>query len=363
MNTVEKGNQLKDEYHRYTGRKITFIIGCIVAAFVALGVSLCIGASDIGFFDVYRILFDHMMGKTYEIGTPEFIDDYIVCDSRLPRAVFALVAGAGLAVGGAVMQSVMKNALADPYTTGISSGACFGVAVSIVLGIGITNGGTGIGDTGTILNTFLFALIPMAFITTIAPRSNTSPATLILAGVAISYIFNALSTVLLITTDAETLSIVYRWQVGSLTDITWNSLPLMSGINIAGIVIVLFLSKKLNILALGDDNAKSLGLNVNNMRIICLMIVSFMVASVVSYAGIIAFIGLISAHIIRRVIDSDNRFVIPAAAAFGALFLLCSDIIARYLSPTDSIPVGVILSFVGAPIFLALIILQKKGMW
>ena len=350
------------EYRRYTNRKIIFVAACLLLAFILVGLSVYVGARDIEFIDVYRYLANHISGVTYEPGSVEFYNDFIIWNVRLPRVVFAAIAGAGLAVGGAIMQNVMNNPLADPYTTGISSGACFGIAVAIILGITVSSV-TQTDNMGVILNAFIFALIPMALIVAIAPKTNSSPATLILAGVAISYIFNALTTVLMMSTNAETLAEVYRWQVGSLDRITWNSLPLMTAINMAGVIVAFVMARKLNVLALGDESAKSLGLNANNLRIVCLMIISFMVASVVCYAGIISFIGLISAHIVRTVIGSDNKFVIPAAAAFGGLFMMAADVAARYLSPSDAIPVGVMLSFVGAPIFLILIVQQKRSIW
>jgi len=357
----DSGTALKSDYKSYTGRKVIFITICAVAAVLLLGLSIYIGGSDLSLGRIYELLWHHLCGWTYQKGTDDFLDDFVVWNVRLPRAIFALVAGAGLAVGGVVMQSVMKNPLADPYTTGISSGACLGVAVAVILGLSFTN--AGIGSAGLVLNAFLFAVIPMILIIIIAPRAGSSTATLILAGVAISYLFNALTTLLMMSTDAETLSLVYRWQVGSLTNVKWSSVPLMFFINIGGILTVSFLAARLNILVLGDDSAKSLGLNADAMRVLCLFILSLMVASVVSYAGIIGFIGLVSPHIVRMLIDADNRFVIPASAAFGAVFLLGADIIARWLSPTDAVPVGVVLAFIGAPIFLYLIIRQKKAIW
>ena len=291
----------------------------------------------------------------------DFHDDYVVWNLRLPRTVFAVIAGAGLAVGGAVMQSVMKNPLADPYTTGISSGACFGMALAIVLGITVT--GSGLSDMGGIINSFIFAIIPMAIIILVAQRAGSSPATLILVGVAITYIFNAFTTLLMMITDSETLATVYRWQIGSLSDLTWDSIPVMAVINITGIFVLMMLSRKLNVLSLGDDNAKSLGLDVDMMRIVCLLAISLMIASVVCYCGIIGFVGLIIPHIVRRVIESDNLFVIPASAAFGAVFLLGADAIARFLSPLDAIPVGVVMAFIGSPLFLYIIIRSKKEVW
>lgn len=350
------------EYRRYTKRKVVFVSVCLLLAFLFLGLSISVGARDIGFLEVYRILFDHICGVQYEPGSSEAVSDYIVWNVRLPRTLFALVAGAGLAVSGAIMQNVMNNPLADPYTTGISSGACFGVAVAVILGVSVSVTSQ-LSNMGVIFNAFIFALFPMLLIMAVGSRRASSPATLILAGTAISYIFNALTTVLMMTTNSETLAEVYRWQVGSISEITWSSLPLMASVNIAGMFIAMVLANKLNVLALGDESAKSLGLNVNNMRLVCMMVVSFMVASVISYAGIISFVGLISAHIVRYVVHSDNKFVIPASAAFGALLMIGADIAARYLSPTDSIPIGVMLSFIGAPIFLALVIKQKRSMW
>ena len=165
-------------------------------------------------------------------------------------------------------------------------------------------------------------------------------------------------------TDAETLASVYRWQVGSLgNNLSWNELPLMVTVNVVGSAILILLSSKLNVLTLGDDSAKSLGMNADMMRVVCLFIISFMIASIVCYCGIIGFIGLVVPHIIRILIDSDNKFVLPASMALGSVFLLSADIIARMLSSLDAIPVGVVLSFIGSPIFLYLIIRQKKEVW
>jgi iron complex transport system permease protein len=352
-------NELKESYKKYTKTKIIFISACIVVAVLAVGLSVYVGGRDVSFFDVYKTIFNHLIGNSFDINSKEGLDDYIIWNIRLPRAIFAAIGGACLAVGGAVMQSVMKNPLADPYTTGISSGACFGVAIGMVLGL------TAFGQMGNyaiVINAFVFAMIPMVLIILIAPRNN-SPATLILAGVALSYLFNALNTILLVTTDAETLAHVYRWQIGSLENITWNAVPIVAVISITGVVVISLLSRKLNIMSLGDAQAKSLGLDVNTMRIVCLVIMSAMVASVIAFAGIIGFVGLIAPHIVRMIIGSDNQYVIPASAAFGAAFLMIADIVGRMLADIGAVPVGVVISFIGAPIFLYLIIRQRRSIW
>ena len=358
---MDSKERLRADYRSYIGRKIVFIVGCILAAIILVGLSVYFGGTDLSLAQVYEIIWNHINGAKYEPGTDEFIDDYVVWSIRLPRAIFAIIAGAGLAVGGAVMQSVMKNPLADPYTTGISSGACFGMAVAIILGITIA--GDGFSDMGGIINAFIFAVIPMLLIILISQRMGSMPATLILAGIAITYIFSSLTTLLMMMSDSATLATVYRWQIGSFTDIRWGSIPLVVCINFVGIAVLMLLSRKLNVLALGDDSAKSLGLNTDMMRVICLFIISFMIASIVCYCGVFGFVGLIIPHIVRALIDSDNAFVIPASGALGGIVLLSADVIARYLSVLDAIPAGVIMSFIGAPIFLYIIIQSKREVW
>jgi len=356
--TGESG--IKEAYRRYTHKKIIFVLCCLILCFVAIGSSVTVGGRDLSILQVYDVIYNHLIGMQFESGTSEWLDDYIIWDVRLPRALFALVAGAGLAVSGAAMQSVMKNPLADPYITGISSGACFGVAVAAVMGIFVMDGTlSGV----SVFDAFIFALIPMLAMIFLSPTSKSSPATLILAGVAISYLFNALTTLLLSFTDSETLATIYTWQIGSLTDITWGCLPLSLIITLFGSVTMMFLSKKMNMLSMSDEEAKALGLNVENLRVVIMVLVSLIVASIVAYAGVIGFVGLISPHIVRMLIDSDNRFVVPASALFGASLLLICDVISRMMSSVGSVPVGVVVSFVGAPIFLYMVIKQSKNMW
>lgn len=352
--------RMEREYESYTRRKLLFIAICLLICILAVGTSVTVGGRTLSFIEVYQTIFSHILDGEPTTGTSEWLDDYIVWDIRLPRAIFAIVAGAGLAVAGATMQSVMKNPLADPYTTGVSSGACFGVAIAAVLGLTVMSGET---SGASVINSFVFALIPMLAIMFIAPRNGVSPATLILAGVAISYLFNALTTIVLTFTDSETLATVYEWQLGTITNVTWESVPVPFAVTVLGSVSTILLSKKLNVLSLGDDQATTLGLSVERMRMVLLILVSLMAASIISYAGIIGFVGLVSPHIVRMLIDSDNRFVIPGSALFGAAFLLLCDVVVRLLSPVESIPVGVVVSFIGAPIFLYLIIRQSRSMW
>ena len=347
-------------YRSYTKRKVLFVLGCLIVTVLSFGLSVSTGNRELSMFEVYKITIDHIMGATYEIGTEEYYNDIVVWDGRVPRAMFAIVAGAGLAIAGSTMQSVLKNPLADPYTVGISSGACFGVAVAEVLGIVIVGAATG---NSRVFNAFLFALIPMVAIVMISPRENVSPATLILAGVAITYLFNSLTTILLSFTDAETLANIYEWQLGTLSNITWDKVWMPLFLTAIGSAILVFLARQMNILALGDAQATSLGLNVKRLRLLLLVLSSAVVAGIVAFAGIIGFVGLIAPHIVRLIIDSDNKFVIPGAAMFGAAFFLLCDTLDRWLFGMAEVPVGVIISFIGAPIFLLLIVKQSRSMW
>ena len=349
---------LKKEYRRHIFFKILFILVCVVFVIIAGAVSVTIGGYEISWTDVYKVIFNHIMGVEYDPFSKESMDDYIIWEKRMPRVVFAVVAGIGLAVSGVAMQSIMKNPLAEPYTTGVASGAHLGVAIAMGMGITLI-----MEPFGLIGNAFLFALIPVTIVIVFASRMGDSVASIILVGTALTYLFNAFSTFILVHLDSETLMNVYKWQVGTIRSLTWKETTIVMVVVITGAILIHLLSNKLNMMAMGDNNAKSLGVNVQRLRIITMVVMAVVVSVIISYAGIIGFVGLICPHLIRMIIGSDNRFVIPAASAFGAVFLLSADMIARYLSSMDDIPVGVICSFIGAPIFLIILIRNRRGIW
>ena len=356
-------DEMKEAYGRYTARRLLFIAVFAVMMVAMFFVSLTVGTRSLSVSEVYSLFIDHLKGITYDevLQHDLWYDGRIVWGKRVPRALFALIAGAGLAVAGAAMQSVMKNPLADPYTTGISSGALLGVALAMVLGF--TAGGVGIDGYGTMVNAMIFAMLPVLAIYAMSPYLSRSPATLILAGTAVSYLFSSVTTLLLVSTSSETLAEVYHWQVGKLGEVSWDSIPFVLVACTAGSAILMLLSNKLNLMSLEDKDAKALGLDSEKLRLVCLMVLSFMAASVISFAGIIGFVGLIVPHMVRMIIGSDYRFVIPASVAVGGAFLLGCDIVSRAIDVSATIPVGVVTSLIGAPIFLYLIIRQKRGVW
>ena len=341
----------RNSFDAYLWRKTLFIVLCVAGAFIAGVYLLTIGDYPIGFFESFTIVIDHITGN---IQDPT--KDFIIIERRLPMIIMAVVVGVCLAVAGATMQSVMKNPLADPYTTGISSGASFGASLAIISGITVMTG-----QWGLVINAFVFSLIPMAVIILISTIRHTSPTTMILAGIAVMYFFDAITTVIRLKADPDALKEVYNWGVGSLGYANWENLPIVITTTAIAVVLMMLLSRVLNVLASGDDSAKSLGVDSDKMRIVSLLIVSFATAAIVSFTGTIGFVGLVCPHIARMFIGSDNRFLIPASAAFGAFLVIVADIVAR--SITTNLQVGVVLSFIGGPLFLYILMKQRKEVW
>lgn len=340
-------------YHKNTLKKLSFIIACIVVAILAAGYAMTVGDYHVGFWETYRVVFKHIMGDvTSDIETA----DYIIWEWRLPRICTGLLAGAGLGAAGAVMQSILRNPLADPYTTGISSGASFGATLAIGLGITVANGAYAI-----VAGAFIFSLIPMTVIIIVSKMKGASPTTMIMAGIAIMYIFNAMTTMIKLWVSPDKLSEIFAWSVGSIDGATWTQVYTLLSLVTVGYLILQLLARRLNVLSTGDESSRSIGVDANKLRIICLLVVSFLTAGVVSFTGLIGFIGLVSPHISRLVIGSDNRFLIPASAAFGAALLTVADVIGRTIIAPTVIQVGVITAFIGGPMFLYLIIKQKKA--
>lgn len=355
--TGEEGltkDEMKVEYHRSIARKFILLAVCIVGIVLFVGLLSLSNFEGVGLKETYEIIWNHLMGNEYPSRTTEWWADRYIWNTALPHVLAAILAGASLAVCGTMMQSVMANPLADPYSTGISSGACLGATAAIVVGISFS---TTAGEMGIVTNAFIGALIPALLIIFLSQRIHMTPATLILLGTALSYFFNSMITYIMVTTDAETLQEAYMWQVGSLDGMSWSSIPIMAVVTIAGSIVVMCLSSRLNVMSLGENSAISLGVDVQRFRVICLVLMAVMTAAIVSFTGILGFVGLVAPHLVRIVIGSDNRFVAPISMAVGALLLLAADYVAFQLS---DIPVGVVMSVIGSPVFFILILWQSR---
>jgi iron complex transport system permease protein len=350
--TIKK-TALQISYRKTIVKKLIFIAFCLVIVVIVAGYSATIGSYYISVEDVYRIIWNRITG----MGTVDPTAAYIVTELRLPRIAGAIVCGFGLAVCGAAMQSMMKNPLADPYTMGISSGAGLGAALAIILGFELWAG------TGIVVNAFFFAIIPAMVILIMSQVRRATPTMMILCGISLMYVFGAITSLLMLIATPDDLAAVYNWSVGSLSRVSWDNLPIMTTIVIGGSIYLQYLANQLNIMSIGDESAKCLGVNVERKRLICLLVITLVAASIVSFTGIIGFVGLVCPHIVRIVIGSDNRFLIPGSAIFGSTMLIVSDIIARTIVSPTILPVGVITACIGGPLFMYLILKSRKEMW
>ena len=335
------------DYRAYKYTRFLFLLGFLGLFILLAGIDLGVGSYSVSLREVYAALIDHIYGAITG-GTLGWCDDPItdsvVWNQRLPRILVAIVVGVGLAVTGAAMQSMLKNPLADPYTTGISSGAAFGATIAITLGIFIIPG-----DLGVVINAFVFGMVPAVVILMLSRFRKPSPAMMILAGTSLMYIFNAVQQ-------------VSSWTTGTITTCTWSDLPIMFLVVAAGAVVIMVMSKTFNAMNSGDSYARSLGIDVDRTRVIALIVISVVAAGVVSFTGIIGFVGLVAPHIARIFIGSDNRYLIPASALMGAGLMLFSDTVAHYLVPFD-LPIGIVTAVIGGPVFLFLVLRQKKEVW
>jgi iron complex transport system permease protein len=341
------------DYHRTLKRRLVFILLCVAIMVIAAGYAVAYGPLDIGFIDAYITIWNHIIGNITDTGM-----DYIIITVRSPRIVAGIIGGIGLAVCGVVMQSVLRNPLADPYTTGVSSGAGFGATLAITVGFSVVS------KTPTIILAFLFSMLPtLAIILMSRHKSSSSPTVMIMFGIGLMYIFNAFTTVMMLWSNPDDLAAVYQWQVGSLAKVTWDDIPYMLALVIPGTLLVQLMAGKLNVLATGDDNAKALGLNPHRTRILLLALTGLISAAVVSFTGIIGFVGLVTPHIVRIFIGADNRYLIPASALFGGMLMVVADLLGRCVIPDATLPVGVVMAFVGGPTFIWLLMRKGNKAW
>lgn len=348
-------------YRAYLHSKGLFIAVLLLLFLLLVGADMCMGSYSVSMAEVYGALIDHIYGMLTGGGTLGLCDsritDFVIWNQRLPRVVTAVIAGAGLAVAGAAMQSMLKNPLADPYTTGISSGAAFGATIAMTLGIVLIPG-----NLGVVANAFVFGMVPAVVILALSKLRKPSPAMMILAGTSLMYMFNAVQQYLMLVTDPNSSQQVLAWTTGSITSVTWEDIPLMAIVIMAGIAVMQLSAKTLNAMNSGDPYARSLGIDVDRVRMMSLIAISVMAAAVVSFTGIIGFVGLVAPHLARMFIGSDNRFLIPASALTGAALMLFSDVVAHHLVDFD-LPIGIVTAIIGGPVFLFLVLRQRKEVW
>lgn len=331
---------------RSTLKYLVLLLSLVVALIAGVG----IGSVALSPPDILSALGHRLLPGVIEPSGPAYVDTMIF-DSRLPRVLLAAIVGAGLALVGMTMQAILKNPLADPYLLGVSSGASVGAVLSIVVFTGL------LGAVTTPVFAFLGALGSMILVYLVA-RSGGRVTTLrlILAGVAVSYVFSAVtSLIVMLSPSAQQARSVMHWLLGGLAGAQWDMIgPLV--LLLAGALIWLLLSaRRLNLMFAGDDAALTMGLDVPRFRIEMFLVSSLLTGVLVAASGPIGFVGLMVPHAVRILFGADHRRALPAAALVGAIFLILADILARTIASPLELPVGILTSLCGGPFFLWLI--------
>ena len=328
----------------FTRRNKYFLLaGFGILLIAAIVISLLVGSVNMPPGQV----FDALMGRDRESTMSR-----IILYSRLPRTCAAFLAGAALAVAGVVIQTVLNNPLASPSIIGVNSSAGFAVAFVCAFWPAA--------QRYTPFIAFFGALAGVLLVMTLSQSTVAARITVVLAGVAISNLFSAgIDAVVTLVPDA--LNSVSDFRIGGFTGVTMSQLGPAAAIIAISLIIVFSLAHQLDILALGTDTAKSLGLAVGRMRIVFLVLAAALAGAAVSFCGLIGFVGLIVPHAMRRIVGEDNGILLVASAMGGSFFVLICDLIARVLFAPFEIPVGIVLSFAGAPFFLWLLFKQRGG--
>ncbi len=348
---------IKKRYADIIGRRLLFLFFLSVSLVCSITASVLVGSASISAKDVICALFSKLVPFCSSSG----ITQTIVWELRLPRVLMAVVAGIAFAVAGTIMQGVLRNPLASPYTLGMASGAAFGAALAIVLGIGVLSSKS----YGWLIvtNAFIFSLIPSFIVVSLAKLKGASPETLILSGIAMMYLFSAGTSLLQYVGREEDVAAVVYWLFGSLSKATWRNLRMVSFTSLPLLIPALKLSWDFNALTAGDEVAKSLGVNVEMVRLGGVFLSSLLTAIPVCFLGTIGFIGLVAPHMARMIVGVDHRFLFPASGLLGALILLIADTAARTILSPIVLPVGVLTSFLGVPLFLYLMIRRRREYW
>ncbi|WP_314535197.1 iron ABC transporter permease [uncultured Corynebacterium sp.] len=322
----------------------------LAAAAVSFVISLTFGSVAYDAIDVWDVVAAHIgiipgddvFGSTI---------DSVVWSLRAPRGLLALIVGAGLALAGVVMQTLVRNPLADPYLLGVSSGASVGATAVITIGV-FTSFGLYAISVGALFGAL--AATAIVYLITLA-QGGLTPLRLILTGVVASSAFSALASFLVFKAqDARAAQGVMFWMLGSVVGAQWDRLLLPALVVLAAFLVLMLMSNPLDAMAAGPDTAAALGVNVEQLRQILFFIQALLVGAMVAVAGGIGFVGLVIPHLARIMVGSLHRRLLPIAMVLGAVFMVWVDVIARIAAPPQEIPLGVVTGVLGAPLFLLL---------
>ena len=320
--------------------------------------ALSIGTVKLSFVQIYEgIVNQFTSGMAIATAGQGPVHD-IIWLLRLPRLVLAALVGMGLSVCGVIMQAVVKNPLADPYILGISSGASLGATAAILLGIGVALGENFVG-IAAFIGAFAMSL-GVLFISNLGGRSNSVK--LLLAGMALSAVCGAFSSfIVYFANNKEGMQTIAYWMMGSFAGAKWETLAVIGPIVVLAVMFFWTQSRMLNLMLLGDESALTLGTDLHIYRQIYLLVSSLIVGFVVYAAGMVGFVGLVVPHVIRMLVGTDHKKLIPVSALTGAVFLVIADGLCRVIIPRTELPIGILISLIGAPCFVYLMIKKTYG--
>ncbi|MFO7950196.1 MAG: iron ABC transporter permease [Candidatus Fermentibacteraceae bacterium] len=344
--------KVPEEYTRYTTAKTVALVLGGVLLLVLLLVSVSVGAVTVPLREVVRVLTGGGGGRWHTI----------VVQIRLPQALAAVAAGAGLSVAGVAMQSILRNPLGSPFTLGISNAAAFGAAFSVMfLGTGAMQSAAAdavsVADPYlTTVTAFAASLLATGVILAVSRIRRASPEVMVLTGVAMGSLFTAGTMVLQYFADDVQLAAMVFWTFGDLGRASWRELSVMAAV--AAAASGYFLANRLdyNAIDAGDETARGLGVAVQRLRLAGMLIASLVTATIISFVGVIGFVGLVCPHMVRRIVGDDHRFLIPGSLIAGSGLLLAADTAARLVLAPQVLPVAVVTAFIGAPAFIALLL-------
>ncbi len=347
---MEKQQTLKAYHKKRAALMLAAVILLIIAAFS----SCFVGVANVTVGRVFATLLPggHFMGAA-ALNQTELT---VLMQLRLPRITMALVSGIGLGISGLVMQAITGNKMASPFTTGLSNAAAFGASLAIIFGFMPF----GSNQVGTVMMAFVLAFICAAMVYGIASAKGMGKTTIILIGIALNYFFSALNASMQYVANEQQLSAIVHWTFGSLSEITWEQILVVCVILLLTFPFIVRFAWHYNLLSTGDESAVALGVNVMRLRLLSGIAVTLISSAIVSFTGVIGFVGLVAPHIARLLIGGDYRALIPLTALSGAILLIAADTVGRVVVSPVIIPVGIVVSFIGVPVFIYLIVKEQK---
>ncbi|WP_319024941.1 FecCD family ABC transporter permease [Nisaea sediminum] len=333
-------------------RRLTVMVAVLLGLAGGTVADILVGPSFLAAGDVLGALFG-------AAGSLDPMARIIVHDIRLPMTLTAMTVGASLGVGGALMQTILGNPLASPYTLGFSAAAGLGAAIAILGGFSLPL----LPFLGVPLAAFTTAALSALMVIAVARLRGISSETMILAGIAMLFLFQSLQSMVQYMASPEVLQEIVFWTFGSLLKATWTSVAVSGAILCAGTLLLLPDLWRLTALRLGDDRAASLGVNVESLRIRTFAIVALLTAGAVSFVGTIGFVGLVAPHLARMLVGEDQRLLLPLSAFTGAGLMIVASITSKLIAPGAVIPIGIVTAIVGVPFLLGLVLRQRRRFW